>query len=62
MRLKQQDGGSVSAYMITIRPREVHMSLFPYTSRRHRGYFRPKHKDIKTFENHLNPVMFVFIR
>ena len=25
------------------------------------GYFRPKHKDTKTFEKHLNPVMLVFI-
>ena len=26
------------------------------------GYFRPKHKDAKIFESHLNPVMFVFMR
>ena len=26
------------------------------------GYFLPKHKDAKIFENHLNPVMLVFIR
>ena len=25
------------------------------------GYFRPKHKDAKIFENHLNPVKLVFI-
>ena len=25
------------------------------------GYFCPKHKDEKIFENHLNPVMLVFI-
>ena len=25
------------------------------------GYFCPKHKDAKIFENHLNPVMLVFI-
>ena len=25
------------------------------------GYFRPKYKDSKIFENHLNPVMLVFI-
>ena len=25
------------------------------------GYFRPKHKDNKVFENHLNTVMLVFI-
>ena len=25
------------------------------------GYFRPKHKDATIFENHLNPVMLVFI-
>ena len=25
------------------------------------GYFRPKHKDAKNFENHLNPVILVFI-
>ena len=23
------------------------------------GYFRPKHKDVKTFEHHLNPTMLV---
>ena len=26
-----------------------------------KGYFCPKHKDSKIFENHLNPVMLVFI-
>ena len=26
-----------------------------------RSYFRPKHKDAKYFENHLNPIMLVFI-
>ena len=25
------------------------------------GYFRPKNKDAKTFKNHLNPVIFIFI-
>ena len=25
------------------------------------GYYRPKHKDAMTFENHLNPIMMVFI-
>ena len=25
------------------------------------SYFRPKHMDAKIFENHLNPVMLVFI-
>ena len=24
--------------------------------------FHPKHKDVKIYENHLNPVMLVFIR
>ena len=27
-----------------------------------KGYIRPKHKDEKIFENHLNQVMLVFIR
>ena len=35
------------------------IDLNPYTAG---GYFRTKHKDAKMFENHLKPVVLVFIR
>ena len=42
------------------------VSIWPYNCCFHwpfpcRGYFRPKHKDANTFENHISPVMLVFI-
>ena len=36
----------------------VHIWAYPFQCR---DYFRPKHKDAKIFEKHLNPVMLVLI-
>ena len=53
-------GVSSVAYGLIAREAERYESLLNVNPL-NPGYFRPEHKDAKTFENHLNPAMLVFI-